>query len=508
MKGSLRTACQLIVILAAVGAVFGVALNHEFLSWDDDKNVTRNALLVTEAGPDLARIWLRPYLGLYAPMAYTAYALESWVSQRVTGNPFHPAVFHATSVLLHALCALLVYLLLRGVDRRGWCAVLGALLFAVHPMQVESVAWVTEQRGLLCAFFGLLALVTRGFRGAYIVASLFYVAALLSKPAAIAIPLMLIVLERYGDRSAPRLALRAGFWLLLAGGFIAITTQAQSVVHPPPLWARPLVATDAIAFYMYKLVWPLGLAPDYGRSPRAAFGAWWIYATWIAPTVLVMALAVKRDRTAFAATGLFLAWTLPVLGLIPFAFQDWSTVADRYVYLAMLGPAFAVASWVRGGPRTIAVAVGVLMVLGTLSARQLQRWRDDRTLFEHTLTVNPHSVVAHNILGIDAVRTKRYKAAAYHFRRLTGMNPRYAKGYADLAGVQQRAGKLDAAARAYRRALALRARDPGSWTGLGNVHLRRGEHEKARRCYETALEHDPGYAPARANVKLLEQRAP
>lgn len=505
MTFSLRTSIHLIVIVAATWLVFGQSLNHDFLSWDDDKNVTRNALLDSATGPDLARIWSQPYLGLYAPMAYTGYAFESWVSRQLTGNPVHPAVFHATNVLLHSLCALLVFFLLRRLDRHGWCAVLGALLFAVHPVQVESVAWVTEQRGLLCAFFSLLALLTRRFRGAYIVASVFYIAALLSKPTAIAVPIMLIVLEWYQDRLGPRLGLRAGLWLILAVGFIVVTAAEQTVVHPPPFWARPLVATDSLAFYMYKLVWPFGLAPDYGRSPRAAFGYGWVYVTWIAPTVLIMALMVKRNRTALAVTGLFLAWTFPVLGLIPFSFQDWSTVADRYVYLAMLGPALGVASWARGSRRVMVTTVALLVVLGVSSAWHLQRWREDRTLFEHTLTVNPRSVVAHNILGVEAVRAGRYKAAVYHFRRVVGMNPGYAKGYADLAGALQRAGHLAEAESVYRRALDLRSRDPGSWTGLGNVHLRRGERAQARRCYEAALKIDAGYAEALQNLRALRE---
>jgi len=513
------------VALVAI-AVFARTAGFEFLIWDDDQHVSANVRLDPPTLASLASFWRAPFLALYVPASYTLFWLEAWI----TNGP-DPRVYHAVSVLLHAGNAALVVALLARLGARPAGAALGGLLFALHPLQVESVAWISEQRGLLAAVLGLGALCLYASaqrsprRDALAAACL--VLALLSKPSAVVFPALALVLEvlvlRRGARhAAPRLA----FGFLAAAACLYVTKGLQhdaSVREVVPWIERPLVALDALEFYVRKLVLPVGLAPDHGRRPSLVT-AHGVDATLIATVVgLAALLAVPAlRRHALVPLALFAAALAPVLGLVPFGHQDISTVAERYAYLAVLGPAFLLArSWPERAGRLAWIGAGaVALGLAGLSFAQSAHWRSTESIFAHTVEVNRRSWIARtnrglvlqnrgdlagaqaeyeaaiaakpdharalNNLGILLVQRGRAAEGEALVRRAIEADARYARPHMNLAAILGNQGRLAEAEASARRAVELAPEDPTMLATLGNVHLRQGRAQEARAEFEAA----------------------
>ncbi len=486
----------LIAILAAAAFLtHSRALGHEFLLWDDDLNVTHNAALRPPDLEAVAGFWREPFSGMYVPASYTLWAIETRLAESGEGggpgDELDPALFHAGSLLLHCACALLVFGLLRRLVGSDLPALAGALLFALHPLQVEAVAWVSETRGVLSTTFSLLALwlylrpregpdrASGASRARYALATLCFALALLSKPSAVVVPLMALVLDAGPlGRGVKRSLLLLAPWLLLALADVLVTKLAQSdetIGFVAPLLARPWIAADALGFYLGKLAWPFGLAAEYGRTPERVLEQGWGGGTWALPCLLAGLLLLLRPRRAgLVAAALFLVGVSPVLGLVPFVYQDISTVADRYLYLAMLGPALALASWLAARERRAAawIAFALLAALAARSFDQQGSWRDTRALFEHSLSVNPLSHIACNNLGLVSEREGKPEAAERHYLAALDIKPDHHKSHMNLGNVylgrvedpeasnEERERWLVAAMERYRRAIDIR---PGYW---------------------------------------------
>jgi tetratricopeptide (TPR) repeat protein len=216
------------------------------------------------------------------------------------------------------------------------------------------------------------------------------------------VPALAVVIHIAILRGSWRAALKwtAAWWPITLGAMIVARLAQQVDVPFAPLWLRPLVAGDALAFYAGKILWPWKLCIDYGRSPAVAQDGGWIYATWLIPVAIAALLWRKPRREIIAAALLATICVAPVLGLASFMFQFYSTVADHYLYLAMLGPALAVA-WIVANDQKYArpVAFVVIGLFAVKSFAQTATWRDDESLFTHTLAVNEKSFVACNNLG-------------------------------------------------------------------------------------------------------------
>ncbi len=511
----------LVVILATV-AIYGQSIQHEFLSWDDYDQITENPRFNPLTLDKLKRFWTEPYWRLYIPVAYTFYAAEVALATSDSGSPagprIDPAVFHAGSLLLHILSGLLVLLILNWLTRNAWVSCAGALLFTLHPLQVESVCWITEQRGMVSDTFALASILlflrfaTGGRQLAYVLATLSFALALLAKPSAVAVPLMIPILVLLTRRPLKSCLVPLVPWVLMSGAVIVISKLLQpdrSMDYVTPLLARPLIAGDALAFYLAKLAVPFGLGPEYGRSPRFVLDHWWGYATWI-PVAVLIAFAArplwkrkeKQSGVYIAACALFIAGVLPVLGLVPFGFQDKSTVADRYVYLAMLGPALAMSAWLNGQRRVACAWIGtlVLIVVAAAAYRQIGFWKDNVPLYAHALKVNPRSVMALNNMGTTLLIDGQTEEAADHFRRALEQDPENSEALNNLAGMMIRQRQLDEAESLSRRALASDAESVEALINLGMIHARRGKTDEAMAYQYAALRLDPGAAHAHNNL--------
>ena len=414
------------VVAGASIAAFARTVGHGFLIWDDRSFIAANPLIAHPSGANLVALWTTPLYDLYAPLTYTLWELLSAVF-----GP-QPWAFHLTNVTLHTLNACAVYALLRQLlqDDPANAALAGALLFAVHPLQTEAVAWASATKDLLSALFALIAirqyLLFRdsGRRRVYLAASAAFACALLAKPAAVFVPAVVVILDRatYGRDWAS--SLRGSTpWFVIAAAvtlFAAhVQTAARYLHYIAPIWLRPAIALDSLTFYVGKLVVPLNLIPDYTRSSQALVSGGALAYTWIpAVTLLAVAWALRRRLPWLAAAvAVFVAALLPVLGLVPFAFQWYSNVADHYAYPAMLGPAIGLAFLYARLPslgRRIFVPLAIMSLLA-LSFAQASYWKDDVTLYSRTLSVNPGSLMAHNDMGQVLEEQGKLEDALLHY---------------------------------------------------------------------------------------------
>lgn len=517
------------LLLAMALAAFSAVCRQSFVIWDDNLHLYENPYMNPVTLSHVTVFWRGPYVGHYIPISYTLYALLACVApfagpMLTPGGGFstlNPHVFHTANLVLHLLNVCLVFVILRLIVKRDWAACGGALLFAIHPVQVESVAWISELRGLLSNFFGLLALwqylcysraslesdqTARGRRH-YGLALAAFALALLSKPSAVTLPLMAFVLDWGVVRRPWRHGVKALLgWALLALPIVWLTRGAQPVPANLiiPVWQRPLVAGDALAFYLSKLLVPVRLAIDYGRTPDFVLHHWAAGLTWLVPCAVGCLAWRRRARQPFLlpALGLFVAALLPVLGLVPFQFQKFSTVADRYLYLALLGPALVLAGALdQGKSRALpAVCAAVAAVWLGLSVVQVRVWNDSETLFEHALAVNPRSPMIQYDLANTLHLEGQNAAAIAHYEDSLRLNPDFASAHCNLAQALTDAGRKPEAIAQLREAIRLNPRLAIAHLSLGLQYADTGQTQAAIGEWQETLRLWPENIAARYNL--------
>lgn len=483
-------------------AVFSPVLRNGFVGfWDDNLAIVQNPDYNPPKLANLVHYWVPPpKRQFYVPVVYSLWGLVAMVARRPTaggaGATLNAAWFHAESLLAHVLSTVLVFVILRHLLRGGskpsrerspgspndpaadetsqsarwdWAAAIGALLFGLHPIQVEAVAWASTAYTPLSTAFSLLAIgqyllfsnlrIRAGGAPAnmgrarlhYLLATSSFVLAQLTKPTAITTPLVIVCIEVFIRReSVWDLALPLGFWFFLGLPIAQISRLAVPSVafFKQAMWPRVLIAFDGVAFYLWKLVWPARFMPDYGRSPPWVMGHPWVWLGCLAPLAILLAATIYRRRNGWIAGGVavFVAGLLPTLGIAPFGFQHYSTVADRYAYPAMLGPAiimafvlgrFAMRKW-------LVPALLVLALLSGLSILQLRHWTDPWTLFAYNLELNPQSVAAEHVFHALLVTEGD--------GRSLGKCPLSAAELARVGHLLERQGDSESAAAAFRLA--------------------------------------------------------
>ena len=447
----------LVAVAAVVLLPYVQTAMFGFLSWDDDINTYANPWLLAA---QWWRFWLQPYTGLYIPVPYTIWTTIHLVSG-------HPSLFHMANIVLHAINTALVVVMVRRVllkdpgveDHRSglMAALVGGLFFGLHPLQTEAVAWVSGFRDLSCGFFALLAILTylsaTSWRSySYFLALCFFVLSLLCKPNAVMLPAGILCLELVIRGRNLKSSLQALLpWLAVAALIVAVTAQLQAESIPPPLAVigpaqRCMVALDAIGFYVLKLVVPLNQFADYGRTPEmvltqasrvyAAVGGGLILSGSIGALV-----GLRGALLSGAALGLCLL--LPTSGIVPFAFQRVSTVADRYMYLPMIGGAIVVACLVRRLPfKWQPLTLLGCVVLAALSTQATSKWKNDEVFFSTMLHGNPTSFSAHSGLGTTALSHGDALKALGHYEAALAQQPTNVLALANLGLALARLGRF------------------------------------------------------------------
>ena len=494
------------VVLAAVTIFAYRPAWHGGFLWDDDAYIINNELLTAPHG------WQRIWFSLdspsqYFPLTYSTFRIEHalW-GLNTTG-------YHWVNLLLHVGNALLVWAVLARLRVPGsWLA---AAIFALHPVQVESVAWITERKNVLMGFFFLLTLLgwiafidkrTRRPWIFYCLALIFYVLALSAKATACTLPaaLFLILWLQKKPITMRRLMQIVPFVVLGVGmGLLAVwweryhqgTNRAVFTFLSPI--ERILVASRAVWFYLSKIFWPSNLTfiyPRWNISPADLLDYIWLLAG-IAACAAIYFLRRYFGRSVEVAAAFFVATLSPVLGFIMLFTFRYTFVADHYQYLACIGPiALASAGIVSLSDkftqcRAVIVSAAVLIVasLATLTWRQAATYTDIETLWRTTLARNPECWMAHTNLGLVLLQKGKIDDGIAHYRSALQMQPDSWDAEYNLGTALLRRGQVDEAIQHCERAVVMRPTDPDAQVSLGDALLRKGRIDDAIDHYQKAM---------------------
>lgn len=507
--------------------VYWPALQGGFV-WDDDSMLTANAVVQSPNG--LKDIWWSTKLTDYYPLTWTSLWVEWWLwGMNATG-------YHLTNLVLHILSTILWWRILKRLPIPG--AWLAALMFAVHPVNVESVAWIAERKNTLALFFYTLALwgylrfeeqvdsiSGMGGWGWYGMSVLAYLLSLWSKTSGVMMPAVLLLyawwrrgrIERRDlHRSAPF------FGLALVLGLVTVwfqyySAQAAGDVATRSLGARLAGAGMAVWFYLWKAIWPTRLAFVYPRwEINASFPL-----VYLPVVALVLCFAVfwlwrgGWGRPLLFGLGYFVVGLLPVLGFLKIYFQRYSLVADHWQYFSIMGViALGVGGGVRffttkGRCRIAGWGLGTLMVgaLCLLTWRQCGVYRNDETLWRDTLAKNPGSWLAHNNLGIELWDQGRIPEAIAQYKQAIQLDPTFAETYNNLGVALKQTGRIQEAIAQYEQALQLNPDFFEAHCNLGGILMQLGRIPEAVEHYKEAvrLQFDSAEAHYNLAVALKQQ---
>lgn len=495
-------------LLLATLVAYGPALGGALL-WDDAGHVTRPELR-TVAG--LARIWFEPgATQQYYPLLHSAF----WLEHQLWGD--RTVGYHLANVAFHALAACQLAVVLRRLQIAG--AVIAAFWFALHPVCVESVAWISEQKNTLSTALFLAALLAylrfdddRRPRS-YALASLLFAAALLTKTVTATLPAALLVIAwwRRGSLGWRRDWQPLLPWLaagLAAGLFTAWVERtqigAQGAAFELSALERLLIASRALVFYAGKLIWPANLTFIYPRwnidAPSAAF--------YLSPFVVLGVLFALwrrrwRGRGPLAAFLLFAGTLFPALGFVDVFPFVYSFVADHFQYLASLALFAAAGAALARLPRAAhVVAPAVAIALAALTWAQARQYRDVFALYTTTLARNPACWMAHNNLAIALADQGRLDEAIGHTQRALALRPNYAEAENNLGHQLTRAGRATEAIAHLERALALQPGYAEAHNNLGTALMALGRTSEGLARFREAIRVRPGFALAHYNLGL------
>lgn len=519
----------LAIILAAL-ALYGRTANYGFLEHDDDRNIYENHRILNPTLEHYASYWSEPYLGLYIPATYSYWTALSSLSASLSDAPGaqkpDPKWFHRGNVTLHAINGLLVMTLLRFVGFGLLGSTFGALYFVAHPLQVEAVAWASGAKDVWSTFWGLLSLVTFArylnyqipHRRLMLCLSYFcYALAILCKPSQVVIPALcaLMIYHRASSFSLKRLSalLPHGVILSVYLAMANVSQGAEGTFKPVPFAMRPLIAGDAINFYAAKILIPINLAVDYARHPYAVIsdmGALGLSGLTLVMLVVSTVATLVTNKTWLKkitlVCGIFVVSLIPVLGLIPFGYQFFSTVCDRYAYLAVLAPAWAIASLTQAyGARHQAnnlIMALYLLLLSLAAAHQISYWHDETTLFQHSLEVQPDGAVA--LIGRSNEHAKKgdWQSTLPLLERASQVLPDWARPYNNLGTSFVNLNRYQDAAEALAKALKLRPVYPLAWSNRCSVVRQLKRLNEAAHDCRIAVDQAPEFAPAHLNMAL------
>lgn len=501
-----------IALLAGLVVIAYLPALHAGFIWDDDYYVTHNPLLTASDG--WRNIWLSAERqSQFFPLVFSTLRLEHdlW--------GLNPLGYHLVNVLFHAADAVLVWILLKRMTIPGsWIA---AALFAVHPVQVESVAWISELKNTQSTFFYLLTLLawinflhgeTSSRWKYYLFALLLYVLALLSKTTACTLPaaLLLIPWIQGGRIGLGRVLQIAPFFLLgIAAGAVSIWWEwhlgnyHENVGQNLTALQRIMIATHALWFYAAKLLVPFHLTFSYSRwQPNIQKPLNYL---WIAACLfLALALWQWRERIGRRPTGaiiFFVAALSPLLGFIPLYTFQYSYVADHYQYVACIGLFALAAAGLNKIPRPFIVVV--LFILATLTWKQAQVYHDQRTLWQDTLAKNPESWMANNNLGTLLKDQGDPGKAIDYYNSAIRLKPDFAPAHYNLGIVLFKTGKTNESIDQFREAIRLNPSDARGFYNYAIALNRTGHRDQAILQGEKAVSLDPDYIDARLYLAIM-----
>jgi protein O-mannosyl-transferase len=535
-----RLICCLLLALATL-ALYNPVTRAPFLNFDDVVYVTENPQV--HAG-----LTWKTVVWAFQTSEEANWHPITWLSHALDCQIFglNPAGPHSVNILLHAANAVLLFLILESATGLAWRSLMVAALFALHPINVESVAWIAERKNVLSMFFFLVALAAYGWYarrpgvGRYLAVTFAYALALMTKPQVITFPFALLLLDywplrRFGRADSvggePAAARGPSFpgpslwsliwekvpWFALSAVSAVITMKVQTDATQVrlPLWIHLGNAAIAYVKYVEKAFWPLNLAPAYPHPEQsisisaAAFSGLAIIA------VTVLAVMYRQRRPLFVGWFWFLGTLVPMIGLVQVGVQ---AMADRYAYIPLLG-IFVIVSWgaadlmkswhVRTAVSGICAAA-LLLTLGIALHRQVSFWSDNVTLWTHTLEITEGNYVAEDGIANALIAQDKIEEAMPHLRRARLLRPNDPAATLNIASYEQIHGDYKAALDDY--ALVAQYTNIPYWVAMaransGYARLSLKQYDEAKADFEATLKVQPGNSPAYRGLGLLAQRA-
>jgi len=520
--------CLLLILV--ILAVYGQVAFFEFSGYDTPGYVYENPAVKAGLTPrSIAWAFTSLHASNWHPLTWLSHMLDVQLFGLDAGR------HHLVNVLFHIANSLLLYGVLRAMTGRLWPSCLVALLFALHPLHVQSVAWVAERKDVLSTLLGLLAMgayVRYGLRpavGSYLPVLLFFILGLMAKPMIVTLPFVFLLLDFWPlqrfqiGRSLPPGRLPPGssskaalilekiplFMISAASSVVTIYAQqaggAVSSLTEIALSDRVLNALVAYAAYIVKMIWPARLAVIYPYP--GGWPAWQIAAAFcLLAGISFLVVRCRQSRPWLVVGWLWYLGTLvPVIGLVQVGAQ---AMADRYTYMPFIG-LFIMVAWelaaLTGRFRAVralvyAITAAVVLAAGAAAFNQVGYWRNTVTLFERTLEVTRNNYIAHNSLGHHWLEQGDTERAAAHFQEALLINPAFELAHTNLGLIQSRRGNLDAAMQHYVRALQINPNYSIAHNNMGNAFYRLGKANKAIAHYLAAIRINPEYAEAYNNL--------
>jgi tetratricopeptide (TPR) repeat protein len=504
------------LLFAATLALYAQTARFDFVNFDDPDYVAANAQVRGGfTAPNLAWAFTSRDAANWFPLTRLSHMLDYQLFGMASG--WH----HLTNVLLHALAVLLLFAFLHRATGRRWLSAWVALLFALHPLHVESVAWVAERKDVLSTLFAMLALwsylrwVEQPTPRRYAAVGLAFALGLIAKPMVVTLPLVFLLVDVWPLGRGPRWREKIPLFAMSAAS-AAITWWAQSAggavrtAEQFPLLLRAENAAVSCVVYLLQWFWPSRLAVFYPYP--TAIPMWQAAAAVLAIAALTtVAWRALRTRPYLTVGWLwFLIMLAPVIGLVQVGAQ---ARADRYTYMPTIGISIMLA-WgaadlltrtPRARPTVVVLAAASGVAVAAVAWVQVGYWQDSRSLFQHAVDVTQNNYLAHHNLGVALAESPgSLNQAVGEFQAALKIRPDYVRALTDLGSAFAKLGRLSDAMVEYRAALALAPDLAIPHNNLGNVYAQMGMANEAISEYGAALRLDPDYTDARNNLAQAE----
>ncbi len=486
-----------IIILSLIVLAFSPALYATYIQWDDGKHVTHNPLVYVNILTHFSQ-WITQHLnGTYIPLTTLSFNLE----YHLFG--LNPTISHGINILLHMGVALTIFVFMQRLGLTRSMALIGTLIVALHPLRVESVAWVTERKDMLYALFYLLSLLAyinyiHGQRRRILLLSLvFAVLSILAKPMAISLPLALCLLDWWFKRPfSVRLLIEKLPFAITIGG-IALQTVLTLSPNPNVVWPDSfLIALWSLSFYLIKFVYPFPLLPIYTPPEPVALSTM-AYAVALAvwAIVFISAWIFRRQRLVLFALGW---WFFSIFFFARFDFADINIVADRFMYLpslgfsALLGYALITLSNRPGyRPWVYGFAGLLILMLSVMTYQQTQRWQQDATLWQWVLKHEPNNSLARKKINILLNENPRREFDEKYYQDIIGHSVNKAKAYNERGLMLIAAGQHEMAMQDFNQAIKLSPQDAQGYLNRGSLWNWRGNNAQALADFNQSIKLDP-----------------
>jgi len=522
--------CVLLGIL--VFLVFGQTLRQEFINYDDGLYVCQNRVVVQGLTAEgVFGAFIHKDLGLWNPLTMISHMLDCQLFGLWAGG------HHLTNVLLHLASTLLLFLILRQMTGALWRSAFVAAMFAIHPLRVESVAWIAERKDVLSGFFFMLTLgaylryVRRSNSlGRYLGVIIFFALGLMCKPMLVTLPFVLLLLDYWPlnrlFQSAPGNSVRGISinWravfekiplLALSLGLCAVILLGPKVVvpssNPIPFWTRISEAPVWTVIYLGQMVWPTRLAVIYTHHESSLP---WCPAAVVLLGILTAGIFLLRGKYPYLWMGWLwnLGMLVPVSGIVQISHH---ARADHYSYLPQIGLyielTWLAAEWageLRYRRRALGgLALAILCILTAMAFHQTAYWRNSETLWRRTLELTRDNFFAYNNLGNSLIDRGQTEKAIAQYREALRINPAYAGAHNNLGVALIRVGRAEEGIEQYYEALQIDPTSANARTNLGAALIQQGKIKEAIAQYHEALRINPAYSDAHFNLGVALIRA-